>query len=89
MNSEYDERIFGPTSTRPAIVHSINGQLKTITNNLFRVGGKSWLQPERGSICGPYLTCIQEDLNYSDTVLDVQRLVNLFVVIRATYQQQL
>ena len=33
----YIERMFGPTSARPAIIHAINGQLETITNNLFRV----------------------------------------------------
>jgi len=88
-SNEYVERIFGPTSSRPAVIHSINAQLETITNNLFRVSGKSWSQPERDSIYEPYLTCVKGDLNYSDTVLDVQRLVNLFVAIRATYQQQL
>ena len=81
--------MFGPTSARPAHIHFINAQLETITNDLFRVDGKSWSQPERGSICRPYLTCVEGDLNYSDTVLDVQRLVNLFVAIRTTYQQQL
>ena len=87
--SEYVERIFGPISARPAIIYFINGQLETITNDLFRVGGKSWLQPETDSICGPYLTCVKGKSNYSDTILDVQRFVNLFVAIRTTYQQQL
>ena len=87
--------IFGPcikdgedTNTNK-IIHSITGHLHIITDDLFVLEGRSWSQPEpvRGSLCCPYLTCVHTDHNYSDVVLDVQRLINLFVAIRTAYNQ--
>ena len=87
--------IFGPcikdgedTNTNK-IIHSITGHLHIITDDLFVLNGRSWSQPEpvRGSLCCPYLTCVHTDHNYSDVVLDVQRLINLFVAIRTAYNQ--
>ena len=88
--------IFGPriyikegeeNTNNNKIIHSITGELHIITDDLFRLDGRSWSQPEpvRGSLCCPYLTCVNTDHNYSDVVLDVQRLINLFVAIRTAY----
>ena len=85
--------IFGPrtkegedTNTNK-IIHSVTANLHSITDDLFVLNGRSWSQPKpvRGSLCTPFLTCVTSDQNYSDVVLDVQRLVNLFVAIRAAY----
>ena len=83
--------IFGPiiqpgnTNNTKKIIHSVTAHLHIITDNLFVLDGKSWSQPVLGSLCTPFLTCVASDQNYSDVVLDVQRLVNLFVAIRAAY----
>ena len=84
--------IFGPcikdgedTNTNK-IIHSITGHLHIITDDLFVLNGRSWSKPVvPGSLCDPYLTCVKTDHNYSDVVLDVQRLINLFVAIRTAY----
>ena len=85
--------IFGPrekegedTNTNK-IIHSVSGELHIITDDLFVLNGRSWSQPEPvvGLLCGPFLTCVHTDHNYSDVVLDVQRLINLFVAIRTAY----
>ena len=83
--------IFGPiiqpgnTNSTKKIIHSVTAHLHIITDDLFVLNGRSWSQPKpvRGSLCTPFLTCVTSDQNYSDVVLDVQRLVNLFVAIRA------
>ena len=88
--------IFGPrifikegeeNTNNNKLIHSITGHLQIITDDLFRLDGRSWSQPEPvlGSLCCPYLTCVSTDHNYSDVVLDVQRLINLFVAIRTAY----
>ena len=66
-------------------MHSITGQLRIITDDLFIQNGRLWSKPVKGSLCDPYLTCVHTDHNYSDVVLDVQRLINLFVAIRTAY----
>ena len=83
--------IFGPiiqpgnTNSTKEIIHSVTAHLHIITDDLFVLNGRSWSQPKpvRGSLCTPFLTCVTSDQNYSDVVLDLQRLVNLFVAIRA------
>ena len=85
------QSIFGPiiqpgnTNNTKKIIHSVTAHLHIITDNLFVLDGKSWSEPVLGSLCTPFLTCVASDQNYSDVVLDVQRLVNLFVAIRAAY----
>ena len=85
--------IFGPrekegedTNTNK-IIHSVSGELHIITDDLFVLNERSWSKPVPGSLCNPYLTCVSSDHNYSDVVLDVQRLINLFVAIRTAYNQ--
>ena len=83
--------IFGPRTKEGElintnkIIHSITGELHIITDDLFVLNRRLWSKPVKGSLCDPYLTCVHTDHNYSDVVLDVQRLVNLFVAIRTAY----
>ena len=85
--------IFGPRTKEGEIfntnklIHSITGELHIITDDLFVLNERSWSKPVPGSLCNPYLTCVRSDHNYSDVVLDVQRLINLFVAIRTAYNQ--
>ena len=91
VKSIFGRRIFikeGEENTNNnKLIHSITGHLHIITDDLFVRDGRSWSQPEPvlGSLCGPFLTCVNTDHNYSDVVLDVQRLINLFVAIRTAY----
>ena len=83
--------IFGPRTKEGElintnkIIHSVTGELHIITDDLFVLNRRLWSKPVKGSLCDPYLTCVHTDHNYSDVVLDVQRLVNLFVAIRTAY----
>ena len=89
FGGKHVKSIFGPrtkegeeTNTNK-IIHSVTGNLHIITDDLFVLNGRSWSKPVvPGSLCDPYLTCVSSDLDYSDVVLDVQRLINLFVAIR-------
>ena len=92
FGGKHVKSIFGPRTKEGEetninkIIHSVTGNLHIITDDLFVLNGRSWSKPVvPGSLCDPYLTCVKTDHNYSDVVLDVQRLINLFVAIRTAY----
>ena len=84
--------IFGPiiqsgnTINTKKIIHFVTAHLHVIiTDDLFVLHGRSWSQPVRGSLCTPFSICVASNQNYSDIVLDIQQLINLFLAIRAAY----
>ena len=79
-------------SHKQPISRSVNGKLQTITDDLFKLKGSSFSQPSSSAVgelgIGPHITEVNvsdEDLKDSDEPLDVQRVMNLFVVLRKVY----
>ena len=91
MSNGNIKTIFGPKDA--AISPSVNGQLQTITDNLFCMNGQSYSQPPvSASPAARNITraltevCVHATLlKDSDEVLDTQRLWNLFVALRQVY----
>jgi hypothetical protein len=80
--------LFGPNG----ISRSVNAQLKTILKDLFVLGGLSNVRPKNGTAAYknglfPHLTEIKHKGRCnSDDTLDVQKLFNLYAVIRRVYE---
>ena len=92
-----EEAIFG---NKKPISRSVNAKLQIITDNLFKLNGRSCsdpvatslptssLSPARALLIHPHVTecdVAEDDIKDSDEVLDCQRLMNLFVVLRTVY----
>jgi hypothetical protein len=77
--------IFGPHEE--AISRSPTATLHIITDNLFVLHGRSCSTPLEPSVVQPYITDVNIDggVKWSDEVLDCQRLLNLFMVLRFVY----
>jgi hypothetical protein len=89
MSTGRTKKIFGCEDS--AIVYSIDAKLHTITDDLFVLGGKSHMAPKPNSPAhekklSPHLTEVIVMIKWSDEPLDVQRLINLFFLLREIYQ---